>query len=116
MPFSNFPIELRKFEIQAFEKPTNIGNLRKTHVAFSGSIQKHPLNHQKIILVADPYSTSPSYVEFSLDDIGYAEDMTNIVTLEGDTVHMVRIWVKKGSLGMHCSFFVVEDIREKHLR
>jgi hypothetical protein len=38
------------------------------------------------------------------------EERPSIVNLDGETVNMVRIWVKKMSIGLHCSPFRVEDL------
>jgi hypothetical protein len=37
------------------------------------------------------------------------EELPNIVTVDGETVTMVRVWIKKMSIGMRCSPFIVED-------
>jgi len=103
--------ETHRFEIQAYQKPKNLRDLRKTHVAFSGSLRKHPHESAKIILVADPYSANTFYYEFSAEHISYAEEITNLITPEGEAIRMVRIWVKKGCLGIRSTPFVVEDTR-----
>ena len=100
-----------KFEIQAFKKPGDFENIQKTHISFSGSPQKHPYNSEKIILVSDPYCANTFYFEFSTRDISYVEELPSIVTLEGETITMARIWVKKKSLGVRCTPFRVEDTR-----
>ena len=98
-----------KFEIQTYRPPKDRKALQKTHVAFSGSPQRHPYDSDKIILVADPYSTHHFFFEFYKDDIAYVEELPNIVNLDGDTITMVRIWIKKMSIGMRCSPFIVGD-------
>ena len=98
-----------KFEIQTYRPPKDRKILRTTHVAFSGSPQRHPYDANKIILIADPYSTHHFFYEFYKDDIAYVEELPNIVNLDGDTITMVRVWIKKMSIGMRCSPFIVED-------
>jgi hypothetical protein len=98
-----------KFEIQTYRPPKDRKTLRTTHVAFSGSPQRHPYDANKIILIADPYSTHHFFYEFYKDDIAYVEELPNIVNLDGDTITMVRVWIKKMSIGMRCSPFIVED-------
>jgi inorganic pyrophosphatase len=98
-----------RFEIQAYKKPKNIKSLRETHVPFAGSPQKHPHDPKKVVLVADPYSTSPFYYEFRLKDIAYAEELPSLVDLEGNTLTMVRIWIQKGAFGLRCTPFLVEE-------
>jgi hypothetical protein len=109
MPSTKQPQEAIKFEIQTYRQPKDRKALRTTHVAFSGSPQRHPYDPDKIILVADPYSTHNFFYEFHKDDIAYVEELPSIVNADGETVTMVRIWIKKMSIGMRCTPFMVED-------
>ena len=59
MSAPHLPQETKKFEVEAYRRPKNLKELRKTHVPFSGSPLKHPYDPEKVILVADPYSTHP---------------------------------------------------------
>ena len=106
----SFIQKAEKLEIQAYKKPKDLKSIKKTHVAFSGSPLKHPYNPKKVILVADPLSTNPFYFEFKKDDIFYVEEMPNIVNLEGEAITLARVWVKKMSVGVRCTPFIVEDI------
>jgi hypothetical protein len=106
----SYPQEATKFSIQAYERPKSLKALRQTHVSFSGSPRKHPYDSKKVILIADPFSTSTFYYEFSMDDISYVEELPNLVNLDGDAITMVRIWIKKMSIALRCSPFIVEDI------
>ena len=109
MPTTKQPQEAVKFEIQAYRQPKDRKALRSTHVAFSGSPQRHPYDSEKIILVADPYSTHNFFYEFYKADIAYVEELPNIVAVDGETVPMVRVWIKKMSIGMRCTPFIVEE-------
>jgi len=109
MTTETYPQEALKFEIQAYKKPKDIRLMRKTHVAFSGSPQKHPYDRDQVILVADPFSTNNLFYEFTKKDISYVEELPNIVNQGGETITMVRVWVKKMSIGIRCSPFIVED-------
>lgn len=110
MADTKHPQEAIKFEIQTYRRPKDRKALRRTHVAFSGSPQRHPYDKGKIILISDPYSSHNVFYEFYKDDIAYVEELANIVNIEGEALTMVRIWIKKMSIGMRCSPFVVEDI------
>ena len=103
------PQKTVKFEIQTYRPPKDRKALRATHVAFTGSPQRHLYDANKIILIADPYSTHNFFYEFYKSDIAYVEELPNIVNLDGDTITMVRVWIKKMSIAMRCSPFVVED-------
>ncbi len=110
MPITKILQDAQKFEVQVYKKPKNIGKLRETHVPFSGSPQKHPIDPEKVILIVDPYSSNMLYYEFRTGDIAYAEELPNIVTLDGESIAMGRIWVKKKSVGLRCTPFWVEDV------
>lgn len=110
MPITRILLESEKFELQAYKKPENQENFRKKHVPFSGAPLIHPFDREKIILVADPYSSSTFYYEFRLDDICYTEELPNIVNIDGVVIAMARIWVKKMSVGLRCTPFIVEEI------
>jgi inorganic pyrophosphatase len=98
-----------KFEIQTYEPPTDIPTLMRTHVAFSGSPRKNPNNPEKIILLGDPFSTNTFYYEFNTEDISYAEELPSLTSPAGETISMVRIWVKKMSIGIRSFPFWVAD-------
>ena len=109
MVMSTFLQQSPKFELQHYEKPKNINELRKTHVAYSGSPQKHPYDPEKVLLVPDPYSSGTFFYEFRTDDISFVEDLVNLVDIDGETIHMVRVWVKKGSIAIRSTPFLVAD-------
>jgi len=113
MSNDRFLQKAEKFEIQTYKRPKNFKSLKKSHVAFTGSPQKHPDDSEKVILVSDPFSTSTFYFEFKKDDVTYVEELSNLVNLEGETVPMARIWIKKMSVGVRCTPFLVEDTRTK---
>lgn len=102
--------EFQTLEITNYKKPKDIKNLKDTHVAFSGSPRKHPYDAYKIILVADPFSQQNHYYEFSTDDIAYVEELPNIVNLNDEVIPMVRLWVRRKSIGVRCTPFWVEDL------
>jgi len=110
MPDTNPPSETAKFEVQTYEKPSDLIHFRKTHVPYTGSPHKHPYDSGKVILVPDPYGHKTIYFEFKIDDIAYVEELPNLVDLQGKVIKMVRIWVEKGRAGLLCSVFVVEDL------
>jgi len=111
MELTNILQKAEKFEIQTYKKPGDYTNLTKSHISFSGSPQKHPYDSEKIILVSDPYCANTFYFEFYTRDITYVEELPSMVTIEGESITMARIWVKKRSLGVRCTPFRVEDTR-----
>ncbi len=114
MPMTVLLQEAQAFEIESYKKPKDLKRFKSTHVAFSGSPFKHPYDADKVILVADPYSTNTFYYEFKTEDVSYVEELPGISNLDGETVMMARVWVKKKSIAVRCSPFVVEDLRVIH--
>ncbi|MFO8082782.1 MAG: inorganic pyrophosphatase Ppa [Desulfobacterales bacterium] len=110
MTLPNFLQKAGKLDIEAYKKPKDWKSLLKTHVPYSGSPQKHPYDSKKVILVVDPFSTNTFFYEFKIRDVDYIEDLHSMVSIEGDAVNMVRIWIKKKSIGVRCAPFIVEDI------
>jgi inorganic pyrophosphatase len=100
-----------KFEIQAYYSRTSDID-RRVHVPFSGSPRKHPFEKDKIILLADPFTGNTFYYEFRIKDICFAEELANITNIDGDSVPMTRVWIKKKSPAVMCTPFVV-DILDK---
>ncbi len=97
-------------ELAPYEKKHS---LPLTHVPFSGHPRKHSLELDRIILIPDPFSSHTVFYEFNMADIDHMEKLPNLVTLEGESLAMVRLWVKKGSLGIWSTPFVVEDTKQK---
>ena len=72
-------------------------------------VRKKSNDSGKIILIADPFSTNTCYYEFNTKDISYAEELPNLTSPSGETITMVRIWVKKMSIGVRSFPFMVAD-------
>ena len=111
MPITTFLQDEKKFELQLYKKPKNISDLQKNCVSFSGSPRKHPYVSGKVILMADPYSSDPVFYEFKTETIQHVQELSNIVDMDGKTISIVRIWVKKKSIAIRSSPFLVEDTR-----
>ena len=90
-------------------KYSTFADYSKGHVAFSGAPKKHPYDKEKIILILDPWSSHTMFYEFRIADIAHVDELPQMVTSSGESLTMVRIWVKKGSFGVRYEPFVVED-------
>ena len=111
MNLESYPQEAEKFQIEAYKRPRDLQVLRKNHISFTGSPKKHPYDSDKVILIADPFSSNNLYYEFNKDDISYVEELPNLVNLDGEAISVVRVWVKKLSVAIRCTPFIVEDTR-----
>lgn len=96
-------------EIETFKRPKDIRRLKESHVAFSGSPRQHWNDPAKVILVADPYSRNTFYYEFRIDDIACVQELPNLVSPHEEVIPMMRVWVKKRSLALRCTPFIVEE-------
>ena len=112
MVVTPFLQDAKKFEIQVYQRPKDLKILRNTHIPYTGSPRKHPYDPDKCILISDPYGRNTFYFEFRMADISFAEDLPNLVNLDGKAIPMVRIWVKKMSVGVLCSPFLVADTQD----
>lgn len=108
MPVINFLKLKERFEIQRYRRPQSVD--RENYIPFSGSPRKHPDADNKLILIVDPFSANTFYYVFHIEDVGFAEELVNITNLEGESVSMVRLWIKRQSMAIQCSPFVVEKI------
>ena len=113
MTVKKFLEKTKKFEVEAYKK---FPDLLLDHVPFTGAPQKHPYDKEKIVLIADPFSTHTSYYEFNIEDIEGVEELPSRATLEGQAVTMLRVWVRKGSIAVKKIPFIVEDVRKAMLK
>ncbi len=107
---SKFIKKAEKFELEKFKRPRDVKSLMKSYVPFTGSPQKHPHDADKLILVPDPYSTYNYYYEFNKDDVAYVEKLSNLADADGNIIGVARIWVKKMSVAVRSTPFLVADI------
>jgi hypothetical protein len=78
-------------------------------IPFSGYPRAHPSEKNKLLLVNDPLGPEPVVLEFRLEDILYVEEIPSAVTEAGEGVLLVKLWVKRGSVGMILEPFEVND-------
>jgi len=105
MTVKNLLKHAERFEVDTY-KPRDF---RENHVSFMGAPEKHPYADDKIILIQDPFSASISYYEFAEADVAGVEELPNLVSSEGTSVKMCRVWVRKGSIGVRSAPFIVDD-------
>ncbi|MCL2440521.1 MAG: hypothetical protein FWD14_02150 [Treponema sp.] len=78
-------------------------------VPFAGYPRVHPSDKTKIILVIDPLGSEPTVLEFRLEDILFAEEIPSAVTEAGEGVPLVKLWIKRCSIGIILEPFEVND-------
>lgn len=75
---------------------------------YIGAPRKHPYDREKLILITHPFTADPTFYEFKLTDILHAEDLENLVTETGESLPVVRIWIRRGSIGIRFIPFEVD--------
>ena len=78
-------------------------------VPFTGYPRAHPSEKNKLILVNDPLGQSPVVLEFKLEDVIFVEEVPSAVTESGEGVPMIKLWIRRGSVGMILEPFEVTD-------
>lgn len=78
-------------------------------IPFTGYPRAHPSEKNKLILVHDPLGPEPTVMEFKLEDVLFIEEIPSAVTEDGEGVPMVKLWIKKGSVGMIIEPFEVDE-------
>lgn len=111
MPLRHLLAAATSRELQKCTGKINRDELFANFISFTGSPRKHPYDSSRLLLVIDPFSQHTSFYDFETGDIAYAEEISTLVTPEGESVTMVRLWLRKGSLGIHCAPFQVADTR-----
>ena len=78
-------------------------------IPFTGFPRAHPSDKTKLILVYNPLEAEPAVLEFKLDDILFVEDVPSVITEDGEGVLLVKLWVKRGAIGVILEPFEVSD-------
>jgi hypothetical protein len=78
-------------------------------VAFTGVPRKHPYDPDKFMLFGDPLGSNPNIVEFKMSDIVKVEQLPSPVTKAGESLFLVRVWVRQGALAMQYQPFEVNE-------
>jgi len=78
-------------------------------LAFTGSPRKHPYDDGKIILIVEPQGGESAIYEFKVSDIVGAQDLPSPVTEAGESYRIVRLWIRRGAVGIRYEPFEVES-------
>jgi len=81
----------------------------KDSVQFTGYPRVHPSEKTKLLLVHDPLGAEPVLLEFKLEDILFVEEVHSAVTEAGEGIPLIKLWVRRGAVGMILEPFEVDD-------
>ncbi len=77
-------------------------------VTYHGSVRKHPYDDSKFLLITSPVENPSHFYEFRIRDVVRTRDYEQLVTEEGDTIHILEVHVRAGSHGIEMIPFEVE--------
>ena len=92
------------YELQAYHAETP-----QDAVGFTGSPRKHPYDDGKVILITDPPDGESAILEFRASDVLGAQDLPSPVTEAGESYRIVRLWVRRGAVGLRYEPFEVDN-------
>ena len=77
-------------------------------LAFTGSPRKHPYDDGKIVLLSEQSGGDSAIYEFKVSDIVGAQDLPSPVTEAGESYRIVRLWIRRGAVGIRYEPFEVD--------
>ncbi len=92
-----------KFDIDRYKDPDFV----KAHQSYEGMPRKHASDPKKIVLLTDPFSDENQFYEFPISSIGFIEEIGTISSEDGRSAQKLRLWIKKGTLGLKYTPFIV---------
>ena len=81
-------------------------------VDFIGTQRKHPYDDEKLTLTTEPASVDAGLFEFRVADVLSAQDLPSPVRADGESWPLVKLWVRKGSIGVRYEPFEVDRPRK----
>lgn len=82
---------------------------RAGSISFFGSVRMHPYDSRKLVLVPYPYSAEEGVFEFSRDDVVSADGSSEVVSQDGNTLTVMRIYIRSGSHAVNLKPFTVSS-------
>lgn len=96
-------------EVQKYTKPTKLSD---EAIPYIGQPKQYDSEPDKIFLRLNPLSSNGAVLEFKTRDIVFAEDVKTVSQKDGAAFQIVKIWVRKGSVGIKLEPFAVQDFSE----
>jgi len=91
------------YELQAYKSEAP-----QDALAFTGSPRKHPYDDGKIVLLSEQSDGDSAIYEFKVSDIVGAQDLPSPVTEAGESYRIVRLWIRRGAVGIRYEPFEVD--------
>ncbi len=97
---------------RALDKYSDPTRLLKDAIPYIGQPKKHKTDQDKIFLRLNPLSSNGAILEFQTNDIVFAENVKTVSQKDGTAFQIIKIWIRKGSIGIKLEPFAVQDFSE----
>ena len=99
-------------ESRELEEHSDSDRLSKEAVSFVGQLKKNETDPSKVFLRSERFANQSILLEFNLRDVVFAEDLKTITRDDGAAIRIVKIWLRKGAIGVKLEPFSVADFSE----
>ncbi len=76
-------------------------------IRYRGAVRQHPYDIEKFLIITSPQTDGSHFYEFRTRDVVGVEDVSQVVTEQGETVQIVEVSIKEGSFGIEMKPFEV---------
>jgi len=104
MNFRDF-IDKPAYELELYHKHADVP---QDAVAFIGSARQHPYDKEKLLVIVDEGTDEAMLLEFRVEDVLSAENLPNPVTEKGESYSKVKLWIRRGAVGVRYEPFEVD--------
>ena len=101
-------IYLESLPLHEIARYAGDGEYRGKSSPYDGAARRHPYDPQRILLVPSPLDHLHIIYEFRLADILHAEPLQSLGTEQGESLQIVRLWVRHASIGLKMQPFRVD--------
>jgi len=95
-----------KREVEKYSDPNRLIN---EAIPYIGQPKRHESDPDKVFLRLNPLSGNGALLEFKTKDVVYAENVKTVSQKDGSAFQIIKIWIKKGSVGIKLEPFTVQD-------
>lgn len=99
-------------ENRELEKYRDPNKLNKEAIPYIGQPKQQDSNPDKIYIRLNPMSSNGAFLEFKTKDVVFAENVKTVSQNDGTAFNIVKIWIRKGSVGIKLEPFSVMDFSE----
>ncbi len=97
---------------RSLDKYSDPTRLSEDAVPYIGQPKQNESDPDKIFLRLNPLSSNGAILEFKTKDIVFAENVKTVSQKDGAAFQIIKIWIRKGSVGIKLEPFSVQDFSD----